>query len=152
MARKSTQSSRCAVCGAKDVSEPRGDARYCQPCWDKKIAIEDIVSREFTLKRYIRAQQAEKLYLYHATRPQPIGQVQVIDDGYDLFMTLLLYPTFDWDEPAYHLERDVEQRTFAQLMVDLLVGEIVEPWGGGKWHLEVFRSAMADPDSWNGEL
>jgi hypothetical protein len=25
-------------------------------------------------------------------------------DGYDLFLTLVLYPTFGWEEPAYHLE------------------------------------------------
>ncbi len=54
---------RCALCGAKDVSEPRGEERYCRDCWDKKIAIEAIVAREFALKRYIRAHSAEK-YLH----------------------------------------------------------------------------------------
>ena len=51
---------RCALCGAKEVSEPRGDERYCRDCWDKKIAVEEIVAREFALKRYIRAHSAEK--------------------------------------------------------------------------------------------
>ena len=51
MPRKSTAKTRCALCGAKDVSEPRGDERYCRDCWDKKIAIEEIVAREFALKR-----------------------------------------------------------------------------------------------------
>jgi hypothetical protein len=61
MPRKSiANKSRCALCGAKDVSEPRGDERYCRDCWDKKIAIEEIVAREFALKRYIRAHSAEK--------------------------------------------------------------------------------------------
>ena len=50
----------CALCGAKEVSEPRGEERYCRDCWDKKIAVEEIVAREFALKRYIRAHSAEK--------------------------------------------------------------------------------------------
>ena len=64
MSRKSPDVVRCALCGAKDVSEPRGDARYCRDCWDRKLAIEDVVGREFTLKRYIRASSAEKYLVY----------------------------------------------------------------------------------------
>ena len=30
----------CALCGAKDVTEPKGEERYCADCWDKKIAVE----------------------------------------------------------------------------------------------------------------
>src|SRR5580765_5053163 len=54
MPRKSVVKSRCALCGAKEVSEPRGEEKYCRDCWDKKIAVEEIVAREFALKRYIR--------------------------------------------------------------------------------------------------
>jgi len=152
MSRKSVAASRCPLCGAKDIREPKGDARYCRSCWDKKIAVEEIVAREFTLKRYLRAQFAEKHLLFHSTQPAPVGQVQVIDDGYDLFLTLLLYPTFGWDDEAYHLENDPEHRTFSEILVDLLAADIIEPWGGGKWHLEVFRSTAAEPENWNGEL
>ena len=67
MPRKSVAKSRCALCGAKDVSEPRGEERYCRDCWDKKIAVEEIVAREFALKRYIRAHSAEKYLVYHST-------------------------------------------------------------------------------------
>ena len=51
MPRKSVAKSRCALCGAKEVSEPRGEEKYCRDCWDKKIAVEEIVAREFALKR-----------------------------------------------------------------------------------------------------
>ena len=27
-----------------------------------------------------------------------------------------------------------------------------EPWGGGKWHLEIFRSVNPEPEDWNGEM
>ena len=55
MSRKSIGNKKgCALCGAKEVSEPRGEERYCRDCWDKKIAVEEIVAREFALKRYIR--------------------------------------------------------------------------------------------------
>jgi hypothetical protein len=135
MARKSAESVRCALCSAKDVTDPRGDERYCRACWDKKIAVEDVVAREFTLKRYLRAHSAEK-YL----------------DNYDLFLTLLLYPTFVWDDEAYHLEHDPEHRTYAEILVDVVAADVIEPWGGGKWHLEVFRSIAAEPDDWNGEM
>ena len=47
MARKSAVAkSKCALCGAKEVSEPRGEERYCRDCWEKKIAVEEIVARE----------------------------------------------------------------------------------------------------------
>ena len=93
------------VDGAKEISEPRGEERYCRDCWEKKIAVEEIVAREFALKRYIRAHSAEKYLIYHSTIKRPCGQLIVVDDGYDLFLTLMLYPNFAWDEPAYHLEQ-----------------------------------------------
>ena len=55
---------------------------------------------------------------------------------------MVLYPTFGWDEPAYHLEGDPEGRTFAEILVDVVATEVIEPWGGGKWHLEIFRSTQ----------
>ena len=59
MGRKSSvEKAKCALCGAKDVSEPRGEERYCRDCWEKKIAVEEVVAREFALKRYIRAHSA----------------------------------------------------------------------------------------------
>lgn len=152
MSRKSAAVARCPLCGGKDISEPKGDARYCRTCWDKKIAVEEIVAREFTIKRYLRASNAEKHLVFHSAQAGPIGQVQVIDDGYDLFLTLLLYPTFGWDDEAYHLENDPEHRTFSEILVDLLAADIIEPWGGGKWHLEVFRATASEPENWNGEL
>ena len=132
MPRKSIAKARCALCGAKEVSEPRGDERYCRDCWDKKIAIEEIVAREFALKRYIRAHSAEKYLIYHSTTKRPCGQLIVVDDGYDLFLTIVLYPNFGWDEPAYHLEGDPEGRTFAEILVDVVATEVIEPWGGGQ--------------------
>ena len=65
--------------------------------------------------------------------------IMVIDDGFDLFLTVLLYPTFAWEDAAYHLEKDPEQRTFHEILVDVIAADIIEPWGGGKWHLEVFK-------------
>ena len=143
MPRKAAVQLRCALCGAKDVSEPRGEEKYCRDCWDKKIAVEEIVAREFALKRYIRAHSAERYLIYHSTIKRPCGQIIVVDDGYDLFLTLILYPTFAWDEPAYHLDGDPEGRTFAEILVDVIAAEVIEPWGGGKWHLEIFRSTHA---------
>ena len=124
MSRKSSATkARCALCGAKEVSEPRGDERYCRDCWDKKIAVEEIVAREFALKRYIRAHSAEKYLVYHSTVKRPCGQLIVVDDGYDLFLTLVLYPTFAWDEAAYHLEGDPEGRMFSEILVDVIATE-----------------------------
>ncbi len=102
---------KCALCEAKEVSEPRGEERYCRDCWEKKIAVEEIVAREFALKRYIRAHSAEKYLIYHSTIKRPCGQILVVDDGYDLFLSVILYPNFGWDEPAYHLDGDPEGRT-----------------------------------------
>jgi hypothetical protein len=36
--------------------------------------------------------------------------------------------------------------------VDVVATEVIEPWGGGKWHLEIFRSINAEPEDWNGEM
>ena len=149
---KSVVKSRCALCGAKEVSEPRGEEKYCRDCWDKKIAVEEIVAREFALKRYIRAHSAEKYLIYHSTLKRPCGQLIVVDDGYDLFLTLMLYPNFVWDDPAYHLEGDPEGRLFSEILVDVVATEVIEPWGGGKWHMEIFRSVNPEPEDWNGEM
>ena len=94
MSKRTAAESRCPLCGAKDVSEPRGEEKYCRDCWDKKIAVEEIVAREFALKRYIRAHSAEKYLVYHSTVKRPCGQLVVVDDGFDLFLTLVLYPNF----------------------------------------------------------
>ena len=152
MARKTVERTRCALCSAKEASEPRDDARYCRDCWNKKIAVEDVIAREFTLKRYIRAQNAEKYLVYHSTQKRPVGQLLVLDDNYDLFLTLMIFPSFVWDDAAYHLEGDPEHRTFAEILVDVVATDVIEPWGGGKWHLEMFRSTSPDPEDWNGEM
>jgi hypothetical protein len=55
----------------KDVSEPRGEERYCRDCWEKKIAVEEIVAREFALKRYIRAHSARSIW---STTPRSSGR------------------------------------------------------------------------------
>ena len=44
MSPRSAAQTRCALCGAKEVSEPRGEEKYCRDCWDKKIAVEEIVA------------------------------------------------------------------------------------------------------------
>lgn len=152
MVPRSDTHARCTLCGAKEKSEPRGEEHYCLDCWNKKIAIEEIVTREFALKRYIRAQSAEKYLVYHSTQKRPCGQIIVVDDGYDLFLSVILYPIFTWDEPAYQLEGDPECRSFAELLVDVVATDVIEPWGGGKWHLEIFRSASTEPDDWSGEM
>ena len=38
------------------------------------------------------------------------------------------------------------------LLVDVTAAEVIEPWGGGKWHMEVFQSRNQEPDEWNGEI
>jgi len=83
--------------------------------------------------------------VYHSTLKRPCGQLIIIDDGYDLFLTLVMSPAFAWDEPAYHLEGDTEMRSFAEILIDVVVTEVIEPWGGGKWHLEAYRAAHPDP-------
>ena len=144
---------RDARCAARRKSpRPRGEEKYCRDCWDKKLAVEEIVAREFALKRYIRAHSAEKYLIYHSTLKRPCGQLIVVDDGYDLFLTMMLYPSFAWDEAAYHLEGDPEGRSFGEILVDVVAAEVIEPWGGGKWHLEVFRSTNPEPEDWNGEM
>src|SRR3989442_725234 len=32
-----------------EMVEPGGEEKYCRDCWDKKIAVEEIVGREFAL-------------------------------------------------------------------------------------------------------
>src|SRR4029078_13294397 len=152
MSRKSVAQVRCALCNAKDVSEPRGEEKYCRDCWDKKIAVEEIVAREFALKRYIRAHSAEKYLVYHSALKRPCGQLIVVDDGYDLFLTIVLYPSFAWDEAAYHLEGDPEGRTFAEILVHLLAAEVIAARRGRQLSLEIFRASNPDPEDWNGEL
>jgi len=123
--------SRSSSLGARSAAprrspNPEARRKYCRDCWDKKIAVEEVVAREFALKRYIRAHNAEKYLIYHSTLKRPCGQLIVVDDGYDLFLTLVLYPSFAWDEPAYHLEGDPEGRLFSEILVDVVATEVIE--------------------------
>src|SRR3954466_11530536 len=108
MSRKAVAKSRCALCGAKEVSEPRGEEKYCRDCWDKKIAVEEIVAREFAIKRCIRAHSAEKYLIYHSTIKRPWGPPLGVDDGYDLLLSRILHPNCTWDDAPYHLDGDAE--------------------------------------------
>ena len=50
------------------------------------------------------------------------------------------------------LEGDPEGRLFSEILVDVIAAEVIEPWGGGKWHMEIFRSVAPEPEDWNGEM
>ena len=48
----------------------------------------------------------------------------------------MLYPTFGWDEPAYHLDGDLEGRLFSEILVDVIADFagvrttwFADPWG-----------------------
>jgi len=40
----------------------------------------------------------------------------------------------------------------AEHHVDVVAAEVIEPWGGGKWHMEIFRAVNPEPEDWNGEM
>jgi hypothetical protein len=44
-----------------------------------------------------------------------------------------------------------ERPTFVEILGDV-AADVIEPWGGGKWHMEVFRSTASEPENWNGNL
>ena len=50
------------------------------------------------------------------------------------------------------VEGDPEGRLFSEILVDVVAAEVIEPWGGGKWHMEIFRSVNPEPEDWNGEM
>jgi len=128
---------RCALCGAKDVSEPRGRGALLPGLLGQEDrGRRDRRARVRAQAIHPRSPSAEKYLIYHSTLKRPCGQLIVVDDGYDLFLTMLLYPSFAWDEAAYYLEGDPEGRSFAEILVDVVAAEVIEPWGGGKWHLE----------------
>jgi len=54
------------------------------------------------------------------------------------------------DERAIAALEDVAARYPGRL--DVVAADVIEPWGGGKWHLEVFRATGAEPEDWNGEM
>ena len=43
----------------------------------------------------------------------------------DLFLTLVLFPSFNWEDQAYHLDKDPEQRSFAEILVDVVAAKVV---------------------------
>ena len=152
MPRKSVVKSRCALCGAKEVSEPRGEEKYCRECWDKKIAVEEIVAREFALKRYIRAHSAEKYLIYHSTLKRPCGQLDRRRRRYDLFLTLMLYPNFGWDKPAYHLEGDPEGPSVLRAAGGRHRRRSDRALGRRQVAHGDLQSVNPEPEDWNGEM
>ncbi|MGC4085899.1 MAG: hypothetical protein QM736_28175 [Vicinamibacterales bacterium] len=126
------------------MSEPRGEESYCRDCWDKKIAVEEIVAREFALKRYIRAPQRREipdlpLHAEASVRAADRGGRRVRSVPHaDALSQLRLRMN-----RRIHLEGDPEGRLFSELLVDVVAAEVIEPWGGGKWHMEIVRYPCA---------
>ena len=99
MSRK-TMAQTGARCAARRTSPSRAAKNAtAATAGTRRLPSREIVAREFALKRYIRAHSAEKYLIYHSTLKRPCGQLIVVDDGYDLFLTMMLYPSFAWDEP-----------------------------------------------------
>jgi hypothetical protein len=149
MSRKTVVQARCALCGAKEVSEPRGEERYCRDCWDKKIAVEEIVAREFALKRYIRAHSAKKYLIYHSTVKRPCGQLIVVDVGYDLFLTMVLYPSFAGTRPLPPRRRSQRPDVRRDLVDALRLRSSSRGAGAAPRRSFVRR---VEPEDWNGEM
>ncbi len=59
---------------------------------------------------------------------------------------------FKVDEFWYDNNGDTVTGDSYRMRRPFLVDEVIEPWGGGKWHLEIFRSRDAEPEDWNGEM
>src|SRR4051812_50139710 len=92
MPRKTVVKTRCALCGAKDVSEPRGEERYCRDCWEKKIAVEEMAARELALNGNIRGQNPEKYLTNNPTINRPFAKFIALDDGNNLFLPMVFNP------------------------------------------------------------
>ena len=91
--------------------------------------------------------------IYHSTIKRPCGQLLVVDDGYDLFLSLILLPNFSWDDAAYHLDgrsrrpqllgdprrrrRDGSHRAMGRRQVA---------------PRDLPRGRRAEPEDWNGEM
>ena len=56
------------------------------------------------------------------------------------------------DLNRYRLIVSRKGRLFSEILVDVVAAEVIEPWGGGKWHMEIFRSVAPEPEDWNGEM
>ena len=159
MPRKSVAKSRCALCGAKEVSEPRGEEKYCRD-WvgTRRSPSRRSLAREFALKRYgIRAHTAPRKYLiYHSTAQAPLrtacsrGRRRVrfvpdLDALPELRVGRAGVP------PRGLIPRGGSSRKFWSIVV---AAEVIEPWGGGKWHMEILRpiAINPEPEDWNGEM
>jgi len=59
VARKSTESVRCTLCGNKNVTEPRGDERYCRDCWTRSSRSRTSSARVHAEALHPRAQRRE---------------------------------------------------------------------------------------------
>ena len=75
------------------------------------------------------------------SRPDVIGGMEAV------FERDVAGPRRDFADPSLEW-----RRLFSELLVDVVAAEVIEPWGGGKWHMEIFRSVNPEPEDWNGEM
>jgi hypothetical protein len=84
---------RSVPCRAKEVSEPRAKSAIAATAGTRRLPSRRSSPANFCAEALYPRAQCEKYPSIHSTIKQaPCGQIIVVDDGYDLFLTVILYP------------------------------------------------------------
>ena len=153
MSRKRS-SSRAARCAAPRRYRSRAAKRSTAATAGTRRSPSKRSSRASSRSSATSARTARRnISIYHSTLKRPCGQLIVVDDGYDLFLTMMLYPSFALGRAAYHLEGDPEGR---------LVRRDPRRRRRGRGDRAVGRRQVAPrdlpvrrtpkPEDWNGEM
>lgn len=145
----------CAVCQKDDAVCPVNSEtpQYCKTCWDNRCALARESAEKVALQRSFRGIDVECYLIFPERGKRSHGEVIAIKERPDFTnLVVLLDGEFDWDVNAYQLDRDPNPETWTDVLTDVLVGSIVESWGGGKWVINLHHMSFAGPETIEGEI
>jgi hypothetical protein len=89
-------------------------------------------------RRYERGQDYESYFIDHTDFGVSAGEAIILKDPHGMFhVTLLLTEAKYWTYPAFESQEDDDKSTWEMLVVDKLIMEAIESWGGGKFFFSI---------------
>lgn len=145
---------KCSVCAQQPPELPVNSFRYCKGCWAKKRELAEQCRHQLNLRRIHRGVDVERYLIFPRSGLPALGEIIAIREMSELTnLVAVIDPRFDTEAVAYKLNGDNSApETWADILIDALVEEVIESWGGGKWLLTIYRGDFSDELTYEGEI
>jgi hypothetical protein len=138
---------------------PKGEEKFCSGCWEERSSKVFGECSKFRIKRILRTEAAEEYFIFHPDGMPGAGycgKLFAFKFSDRIQLTAVLLPSVKWARPLPFDPRWAQAAgeidTFLDALINVIVGDVVETWGGGDWLLEVIHAADNDFADYSGEI